>query len=299
MQTPEPSLEESQQQIVSGEGATLDPSAPQAEHASSREVTPDKQENAQQPALPGRTGEVVQAKPAPYSEEDILKGLVYPPPPTFYEKMPSPVEPPVVHQAPPIRYVPEAARAATSYVPPKTPSPLPAVGSAPASITGPGSSTRQLPVKRSRTWVWVVVTIMAIALLASGSLCGWAVYNVSSNVFQTVDGIENTVSGFYSELQNKNYAQAYHYLALTGAQQTLTQEQFAQQASQLDSQYGPVLSYTPEAPALSPNASSQDTANITQSTITIQVGRKQKQYAVTLTLRKEGNSWKIVSYSQL
>jgi hypothetical protein len=140
---------------------------------------------------------------------------------------------------------------------------------------------------------------MAIALLASGSLCGWAVYNVSSNVFQTVDGIENTVSGFYSELQNKNYAQAYHYLALTGAQQTLTQEQFAQQASQLDSQYGPVLSYTPEAPALSPNASSQDTANITQSTITIQVGRKQKQYAVTLTLRKEGNSWKIVSYSQL
>ncbi|HEY4387896.1 MAG TPA: hypothetical protein VGN34_25900, partial [Ktedonobacteraceae bacterium] len=155
------------------------------------------------------------------------------------------------------------------------------------------------PVKRSRAWVWIVVAIMGIALLASGSLCGWAVYNVSSNVFQTVEGIEGTVSGFYTDLQGKNYAQAYHYLALTGAQQALTQEQFTQQASQLDSQYGPVLSYTLEAPSLSPNSSSQNTANITQSTITIQVGRKQKQYKVTLMLHKEGNVWKIVSYSQL
>jgi hypothetical protein len=236
-------------------------------------------------------------KPELYSEEDILKGLVYPPPPSFYENIPSPAEPKTTRQVPPPRSIPEATQPATSSLSPKI-APSATTPSAGTHKIGPSTLATQPAVKKSRTWIWVVAAIMGMAFIISCSLCGWVVYGPISKAFQEAIDAQNTINAYYSDLQARNYTHAYTYLALDGTKPPLTQATFVQQALQQDTQFGPILSYTPNTPSFSTDSATQGT-DITQSTVTIQVGRKQKQYTVTLKLHREGNLWKIVEYNEL
>ncbi len=290
MQTPEPSSEKFQEQRL----------PPQTSASSTRQTASSKEKDFIPSGGEQGQGSVDQTEKAEiYSDEAILKGFIYPPPPWFYEKMQEPIQPAKpARQVPPIPYTPEAAKAATSYVAKKSSSPTATGISSGAARQGQPTTAKRPAVKSSRTWIWVVAAIMGVAFIASCSLCGWVVYGPLSNAFQEALSAQNTINAYYSDLQAKNYLHAYTYLALTGNQQTLTQAQFVQQANQQDQQSGPILSYTPNTPAFSTNPASQGT-DINQSTVTVQIGRKQKQYTATITLLREGNSWKITHYSAL
>ena len=227
-----------------------------------------------------------------YSEEEVLKGIIYPPPPSFYQKVrvPEGVEEREKRKTVPERYTPEAARAAIGYTQPKGTEVIER-----GKVETKAGVGKQ--VKRSKRWMWVVSAIMGVALIASCSLCGWVGYSLFSSVFQEALGARDTINTYYSELQSKDYNKAYGYLKLEGEQSKLTREEYMQQAEQEDAQLGPILSYTPSTPAFSTDPSQG--GDISQSTVMVQVGRKQGQYSVKLTLRREGNGWKISSYSRL
>jgi hypothetical protein len=239
-----------------------------------------------------------QEKQESYSDEDILKGIIYPPPPSFYQRQQAVQQKQPERSIPPIPYIPEAAQAKTSYVPPKV-APTAKFAQIPTSAQKHTQSSRnkQAPAKKSRKWIWIVASILAASLVISCSLCGWAGYNLFSTQFQEALGARDCVNNYYGDMQAKNYAHAYTYLALTNGQSGLTQAQFIQQATQQDNTYGPILSYTPDTPTFS--ADTSQGTDINQSTVTVAIGRKQKQYTVTLTLHREGNIGKIGEYSNL
>src|SRR5712664_3253234 len=84
---------------------------------------------------------------SPSTEEAIRQGFIYPPPPAFYQKLPPPALLPAL--------------------------PLPPVS---PSTSGPEPVQVALAsVKRSsRTWIWVVGSVLALTLIVSVSLCGWS-----------------------------------------------------------------------------------------------------------------------------
>ncbi len=153
------------------------------------------------------------------------------------------------------------------------------------------------PIKKSRTWVWIVIAVLAVALLSSCGLCGWASYNIFSSTFKQVEGSMNVVEDYYAAIEAKNYTTAYSYLDPQGTISGLTQDQFTQQARSLDNQYGAVLSFTPGTPAFSSNGASG--ADFSRFTITIEVRRPKLSYTTLLTLGKAGGAWKIVDFDRI
>ena len=220
--------------------------------------------------------------PQSHPEEAIRQGLVYPPPPSFYQNMPIP------------------AKEAYTEVPPRpiNPQPYPVGPTSYASVQAPPSiAPAQLAPKKSRRWIWIVVATMSVALLAGCGLCSWGAYNIFVPAYQQANGSLNAVTGYYSAIQAKNYESAYSYLAPSGSISGLTLAQFTQQAQSADSQYGPVLSYTPQ-----PVVSLSDPNNppsLSRLTLTVNVGRSSKSYTVLLTTSQVGNSWKIVDFDKI
>ncbi len=203
---------------------------------------------------------------------------VYPPPPSFYQNMPLPAElpplPPAQGQIPPAQ--PAAPPPLPGYPPPFMPSP-----------------PQQPVAKRSRKWVWITVSILAVALLASCGLCGWGLYTLFAPAFQSVSGSLAVVNDYFTNLQDQNYAAAYRDLAVPG----LTQAQFTRQAMQRDQAYGPILSYTVNQPSFSSNPNSGP--NLSQFTFTVQVKRRSLSYTVTLTTSQVQGSWKIIYFDKI
>jgi hypothetical protein len=214
------------------------------------------------------------------TEEEFRLGLVYPPPPSFYQNLQTPLEPPPLPAAPPVE----------GYVPPAQPGvPVP-----PAQAW---SGAQPPPVKKSRKWIWIVVAIFSAAILLSCGLCGWATYNIFSSTFQEVSGSMTVVDDYYTALQAKNYAAAYGYLDPQGTISGLTLAKFTQQAQDLDAQYGPVRSYVPGQPSFSTD--SQNGPNLSQFTITVTITRPKLNYTALLTLDREGGKWKIVDFDRI
>lgn len=228
----------------------------------------------------------------PIDEEAIRQGLVYPPPPAYYQNMSlPPVLPPLSPQNPALQSSPNAhayipstpgqmqPASAQTYPPPWTSSPMPP------------------PVKKSYRWVWIMVTIISVFLLAGCGLCGWGFYNIFSSTYQQVSGAFNVVDDFYTNLQSKNYTVAYSDLAPQGQISGLTQAAFISQASKLDEQDGTITSFIPGQPSFrtDPNTG----PDLSHFTITVDVKRHSSSYTALLSLAKINGTWKITEYNRL
>ena len=279
--------------------------------------TPDAQPLYEFPPQQASDNEtVLQPQPAPVDEDAIRKGLVYPPPPSYYQNMQPPVAPPTLPPAQPQSFPPrygepvqagqtrQAAPANPSVVPsrsqgnPQGPHALPGTGmppNYPPPFVPPYE--RRMPVRKSRRWLWITLSIVGVVVLLSCGLCSWAAYSFFSPVVQGVSGSLTVVDNYYNDLQSKDYTSAFSNISTQYNLSSLTESQFVQQASDRDNQYGAILSYSPGQPAYasSPNGG----FDFTRFTISVDVKRPKISYTTTLYLRKIGNDWKITNFDSI
>ena len=235
----------------------------------------------------GVTGEEEVQQP---SEEEVRRGLVYPPPPSYYQNMQVPPDRPPLPQA-------QVANGPTPY-PHNTYAPQPqaypaGMQSWQAPAFPPPQFPTQPPVKRSRKWLWIIVSICVIVFLVACGLCSWAFYNIFNTTFQQVSGATNIAQDYYKDIQNQDYADAYRYLQVSN----LTQADFTQQAQRSDTQYGVVQSFIMEQPSFATNPNSGP--NLSQWRITVDVTRGKSSYPVLLTVQQFGNTWKITYFDKV
>jgi hypothetical protein len=151
----------------------------------------------------------------------------------------------------------------------------------------------QPPVKRSRKWVWIIVSIFAAAFLVSCGLCSWAFYSLFNTTFQQVSGATNIAQDYYKDIQNRDYVDAYKYLQVSN----LPLATFMQQAQSGDTQNGVVQSFTVEQPSFTTNPNSGP--NLSQWRITVDVTREKASYPVLLTVHNTNNAWKITYFDKI
>lgn len=219
------------------------------------------------------------------SEESIQQGLVYPPPPSFYQNLQVPLA------RPPLPSQPGA------FAPVTFPSPVagPQAQFYPASVQippfppaqYPGVQPPQQPAKRSYKWVWIVVSIFAAALLVSGGLCAWGFYAIYNTSFQAASGATGVVNDYFQHIQNQAYMDAYNDLQITG----LTQDDFIAKAEASDGQDGLLLSFVVRQSSYSNNPGSG--IDLSQWRFTVDITRTRNSYPVLLTVQNIGGRWKI------
>lgn len=256
------------------------------------------------------------------SEHDAIRqGLIYPPPPSFYDQQPEtqPVPQPTVTPAAPAQSQEQPYQAqppayqwggpATPQQPLAPPPGYPRYQQGQGVPTYPGMQPGQPPLlagtppqnqkpKRSG-WFWALWIVFTLVILLSCGLCTWsftAYYTtVASQVQGEGNGI-NVVNQYYDALQNRDYAQAYSYLSLQGTNAGTTQSQFIQAAQQADEQNGHILRYTPQSNI---QIKSTGTLGNFQVTVNIDIVRQKKSYTTHLTLGLVNKHWKILTYDQI
>ncbi len=245
--------------------------------------------------------------PEPVDEDAIRKGLIYPPPPAFYQNFqPSPAQPTLppmpAHPMPaPANFAPPQTQGYTQEQrtmqgPPVPPGFYPQGQPVyPPQFVPPFE--RQPRVRKSRRWLWITLSILGAVLLVSCGLCSWAAYSFLAPAVQGVSGSLNTVDDYYSNLQSQNYAAAFGDINTGYQLSSLTETQFAQQASDRYKTYGAILSYTPGQPAYAsdPNGG----FDFTRFTISVDMKRAKLSYTSILSLRKIGNDWKITNFDSV
>ena len=227
----------------------------------------------------------VNASPSASVEEARASDLIYPPPPSYYERMqpaqPEPLPPPprpALETAAP----PAWAHGAATHLPPPA-RPLPAGAVRPPVVAAP----------HSRAWIWIVVIVLGGALLTSCGLCAWA----SSGIFSTVNQQLNAATAYYDNIQARHYEDAYRALAPEGSIAGLSEQQFITQAQGRDTQYGFVSSYTPQPSGFAFDANEATTA---RTTLQVDVVRSKLSYTVLLTVRDlGGGNWKVVDFDRI
>jgi hypothetical protein len=223
------------------------------------------------------------------SEEDFRSGLIYPPPPSYYQNLQRPLDRPPLPESqmtngpavyPQNIYGPQAypAGIAGTQAPPFPP---------------PQLAGSQPPVKRSRKWVWIIVSIFAAAFLISGGLCSWAFYSLFNTTFQQVSGATNVAQDYYKDIQNQDYADAYKFLQISN----LSSADFTQKAQASDTQNGVVQSFIAEQPTFTNNPTTGP--NLSQWRITVDVTRLKTSYPVLLTAQQFGSTWKITYFDKI
>jgi hypothetical protein len=195
------------------------------------------------------------------------QGIIYPPPPSYYQNM----------QIPPTRAtLPPSSQAQFNkvdvHVPASAPTRYPEMHG---------------PIKKSNRWVWIVVFIFSVGFLVTCGLCGWGVYQLFDTVIKQETGATDVVNNYFQDVQHQRYAQAYQYLQISG----LTPEDYSKQAQASDTQNGLLLSYTVEQPTFGTNSSTGP--DLSQWRYTVDVTRAKNSYPVLITVEKIGASWKI------
>lgn len=210
-------------------------------------------------------------------EQAVRQGLIYPPPPSYYQNMSfqSPNEQVSFSAA----TMNNARPAPPNYPPPR-----------PAYQPGRPAPKARTP-KRSRVWVWIVVAVLGVGLVGCG-LLSWGAYTIFDTAYQSASGSIQVVEDFYTNLQNQNYQAAYNDLDTPN----LTLAQFTQQAQQAEREGGTIQSYEPQTPSLSIN---QNAPDLSHFSYTMKVTRAHASYPALITVSQEGNSWKITSFDRL
>jgi len=224
---------------------------------------------------------------------EMQAGLVYPPPPSFYQNMQMPVEqPPLPPQQPPVLPPPGSISVYPGTVYPGFAYPPGMQVPPPVQPFFPPSAPP--PAKTSRKWIWIVVSILSAALLISCGLCSWAFYTIISTTTQSVNGVINVVDDYYQHIQNQEYDAAYNNdLRVAG----LTRGAFIQQAQQSDSQNGAVMSYQLESSA--PATGSLNGFQSARYNVIMSISRNKSTYRVLLTVDNLNGTWKITDFDKI
>lgn len=219
------------------------------------------------------------------TEDLIRQGLVYPPPPSFYQ------QPQALPPLPPL--------ANNTERPGVVPPPEQPIGYVPPGGYGPvfAPVPPMPPRKKSYKWIWITVSALAVLLLAGCGLCGWAFSQFVTPIVQSETDAINTANNYYAALQDQDYAGAYHYVQPQGSIRGLTDATFTQRARTADGQYGVVRSYT--TGTVSPETNPDAGLDFSSFTIVMNVTRVQQSYRVLLTLHKSGSSWKIIDFDRI
>lgn len=223
-------------------------------------------------------------------EEDLIRqGLVYPPPPSFYQQVQVAHHQPLPLPSVPPMYPgmggggmqpPQGAGYRGMRPPPFAPVP-----------------SNQPPVKKSYKWLWITISILVVLLLAGCGVCGWAFSQFFTPIVQSETDVINVTNAYYAALQNKDYAGAYQYLMPQGSIQGMTQATFTQRAQSADNQYGTVHSYTTGSVNIVTNSTTG--LSFSRFTVVVNITRTGQSYSVLLTLVKSGNNWKIADFDRI
>lgn len=250
--------------------------------------------------------------------EAVRQGRIYPPPPSFYQREDAKEPPDANVSSTPVppqksfstdssiysgqaEYVPLPQARNTpappypSYPPQRAFPPYPPGQSYPVP-----QAPYFAPPKKSYKWVWILVSVLSVLILASCGVCAWASSSLFGSAFQqastVVYGGRDLTNNYYEAIQNKRYSQAYSYLSPRGELKNLTPAHYLKQAQDLDEQYGPVYKYVAGTPSVSYNTPGTD---IDHFTISVDVTRAKKSYRVLLTMYKINDQWKITDYTTI
>jgi hypothetical protein len=200
------------------------------------------------------------------------QGMVYPPPPSYYQNMQIPAVRAALPLQPGIPGWQARLNAEGTQVQPSAP------------IRYPDT---QPPVKKSYKWVWIIVSIFSVGVLVTCGLCAWGGYQLFDAVIKQETGATDVVNNYFQDVQHQRYAQAYQNLQISG----LTLEDYSARAQTSDAQNGLLLSYVVGQPAFGTNSST--VPDLSQWRYTVDVTRAKNAYPVLVTVEKIGGSWKI------
>jgi hypothetical protein len=242
--------------------------------------------------------------------DTIQQGLVYPPPPSFYQQAqpdPAPLHSP--------QGSPNAVNAAEANNTQQTPqthpmgqwgAPPPGYPRFPQGQSYPGLQPPPYfpgppPVpprpRQANGWITALWITLGLVIALSCGLCGWggvSYISAFSGVTSSIGSSRGVINNYYDALQNQNYSLAYSYLQPQGTISGLSQDQFTQDAQQADTQNGHILRYT--AGQLQPKAGTNGNMQFTDD---VQIAREHKQYTAHLTLGMVNGTFKILSYDTL
>ncbi|MGH2495896.1 MAG: hypothetical protein ACRDIV_14460 [Ktedonobacteraceae bacterium] len=210
---------------------------------------------------------------------EMQQGVVYPPPPSYYENMQLPAElPPLPEKQAAV----QAGKVESSY------RPLP-MGRQPLYMPGqhqyPGTMP---PASAARRQTWVIVAIISASVLL---LCGagsWALVNIFGAVSQQQIGANQVAQDFYQQMLQQDYNGAYADLQISG----LTASAFTQDAQSMNAQYGQISSFSIDTTSFN---SANAAPNATHWQFTVHVTRQQTTYSVQVPVDSINGSWKITS----
>ncbi len=210
------------------------------------------------------------------------QGMIYPPPPSYYQNMQTPPVPtalplqPGVNTALPFQSPTPGSQAQLNpmgvQVPPYPPAYYPGM---------------QPPVKKSYKWVWIIVSIFSVAFLVTCGLCGWGFYQLFDTVIKQETGATDVVNNYFHDVQNQRYTRAYQDLQISG----LTLDDYIKRAQASNTRNGSLLSFVVGQPTFGSNSSTGP--DLSQWRYAVDVTRAKASYPVLVTVEKKGGSWKI------
>ena len=209
------------------------------------------------------------------------QGMIYPPPPSYYQNM----------QTPPVRTALPIQPGANTSLPFQSSTPSSQAQLNPMDVqVAPYPPTyypgMQPPVKKSYKWVWIIVSIFSVAFLVTCGLCGWGFYQLFSTVFQQETGATDVVNNYFQDVQNQRYTQAFQDLQING----LTLSDYITKAQDSDTQNGSLLSFVVGQPTFDSSSSGPD---LSHWRYTVDITRAKVSYPVLVTVQKIGGNWKI------
>jgi len=209
------------------------------------------------------------------------QGMIYPPPPSYYQNM----------QTPPVRTALPLQPGANTSLPFQSSTPgsqaqLNPMGVQVAHYPPTYYPGMQPPEKKSYKWIWIIVSIFSVAFLVTCGLCGWGFYQLFSTVFQQETGATDVVNNYFQDVQNQRYTQAFQDLQING----LTLSDYITKAQDSDTQNGSLLSFVVGQPTFDSSSSGPD---LSHWRYTVDITRAKVSYPVLVTVQKIGGNWKI------
>ena len=199
-------------------------------------------------------------------------GMVYPPPPSYYQSM----------------HIPETGVALPYQTGTSSSQAPPTMANVTVAPSGPTRYPEMQPqIKKSRKWIWIVVSIFGVGFLVTCGLCGWGGYQLVDSVINQETGATDVVNIYFQDIQKQRYAQAYQKVQISG----LTLEDYTKQAQASDTQNGLLISFTIEQPTFDTNANTGPDLN--KWSYTVNITRTKTSYPVLVTVEKVGGNWKI------
>ncbi len=262
---------------------------------------PSNDEEHEEKATIAETGDASALKSAPevegqHKSAEALshQGLVYPPPPSFYQQAQFTPGQPLSQASMPmysgmgngempsaqsVGYMPQGEYARMQSPPF---APIPPMQPAP---------------KKSYRWLWITISILVVFLLAACGLCGWAFSQFVTPIVQSETNVINVTNEYYDALHSNDYASAYQYLMPKDSIQGMTLATFTQRAQSADKQYGTIRSYTTGAVNVVTNPNTG--FDFSRFTVVVNITRPGQSYSALLTLQKIGDTWKITDFDRL